>query len=1786
LTTMTLRGSAGEELILPIYSSIYYYNNQFTFPTTSFAVTQVDLAVRGGSIDAFEIGDTGGSGLTIPFLSDRYTNIGPDFINVDIQYTGVADYIILERSVDSLTYVTVDTVAFTGWHLDFVTQGKYYYRAKAVYESFGVTSEYSNVLATGNCEPTLPSNKIWKGVSSAPDNQYGGLDAQRDEVYITSPFYSYFEISDVTAGWYDQFFDFWEERGEIRQRCDRFPGRGFSYTGDFDATYSNDTLRINWYDGSNDITGFSKFWAIGDQPVEVASLVVPSGMQAFLVGSGKIDLGWQGQNDQYIVQRSKGNSFQYVNIDTVSTNFFADVNTLDNSYYYYRVLSYNGELVSLPSNETYLIHKAAFFEPVQNTVTTDITRTSYGGSWGDFDGDGDDDLYVTNAFDQPANFLYENTGNGTFKKIIGSIATSEEAFTRSAAWGDYDNDGFLDLLVPTRDVAGDRIYHNTGSKSFEIAATEVTTATDNIPSESGIWVDLDNDGFLDIVNSNGMVFTNDGSGGFTLTQQLENQFGVLAELPILIWTVSNVDIDNDRDQDLYFTSDAYNMLFLNDGAGVMTYTENLISNPSLRARGFSWADFNNDGNIDLLTGDRTQDMFGLYLNDGNLAFEFFAPDDFVTESSIPVSSYFIGRGYSVADFDNDGNVDIIGMLNSRARIFYNNGNAEFRMLEIEDQAFPQTNQFSHISLADFNGDGAMDIFLPNQEFTGANYMYRNNGNTNNWLTVQLKGIQSNRTAIGARVRVKANNKWQSQTVRSLNGISSGNSLALEFGLGLATIADSVEVLWPSGLITNQKDVPSNRILAIVEVPQAGGPTVNQADSAALVAIYNKNGGANWTRKQGWLTGSPLGWEGVNFNSDGRVISLILNSNNLSDTIASQITTLTALQVLDFSSNKLKGPLPRALGNLTALVNLTLNDNQLDGTIPSSVGTLVNLENLDLYNNKFFGELPKDLGKLLKIKQFEIHNNGFIGFVPAEIGTLKTLAVLRLDNNDFEGPLPIGLGGMTNLQVLYINDNHFTESLPVGLGSLSKLLEFKAQNNEFVGALPTSLSNLKELQFVDISNNQFTGSIAPLALAPYLYYFNGNKNRFTILTDLSKSISDSLLVRNNSLDFGAFELNDRLIKDKRLFISPQDSLFERVDSLHRVGEEIEIFYSVGGSFNTYKWLFNGAPLEAATGIEIFGNSLVLTNPDTPNQGTYVLEITNSNYPGVTLRTFPFNLKLSSLERDKQALLAFAAAVNKGAFPITLNWNASSALTSDWDGVTVAGDRVTELVLPAVIDTDLSDGDQSQIFEGDVPLSFADLSGLVSLNLKDHFLRSFPNISNWPSITSADISNNRLAFKDIIPNVKLGSKVTYIPQRRYDVTTYDTIQAGDDKILRINMSGTGLQYQWFFGKYIAGQLFNNTVDSIIGANSRVYQIENVDFDKMGTYRVVMTHPSVPGLTITSRNKNILARTDVFGTVYADGSNTLLDDGEVILYRKTPEGPFVAEDTALVDGGGEYAFTNVVLGDFLALVNPNRVAFPNTIVTYFEKAEFFADATTIEVRNRVEGIDVEMIFYEEPEIIETGADFEGVLESDFEDDGNQDEEGNGRINSRRKVKKAACSMRRFVRAGRIEEDVYELYAYVESDDEGRFNFEGIEEGKYRLNIEYPGVPMDPNSEIEFIVGGDKENQKFTLLATITEDGIVVEAEEVLYSLKPYIKDIKLYPNPTEGVMKADFLVYRKLEDLKMEIMDVRGIKLFEEELDHRMGLHSTKVDLSQYNAGVYFMVFTDDAGTFRQQVKIGKK
>ena len=131
-----------------------------------------------------------------------------------------------------------------------------------------------------------------------------------------------------------------------------------------------------------------------------------------------------------------------------------------------------------------------------------------------------------------------------------------------------------------------------------------------------------------------------------------------------------------------------------------------------------------------------------------------------------------------------------------------------------------------------------------------------------------------------------------------------------------------------------------------------------------------------------------------------------------------------------------------------------------------------------------------------------------------------------------------------------------------------------------------------------------------------------------------------------------------------------------------------------------------------------------------------------------------------------------------------------------------------------------------------------------------------------------------------------------------------------------------------------------------------------------------------------------------------------------------------------------------------------------------------------------------------------------------------------------------------------------------------------------------MDPNGAIEFVIGGDKENQIFDVNVLVKQTQIEVTLNDILFNVKPHIKDIKLYPNPTEGSLSFDYTVYRKLNDLKVQLLNSQGVILEERPVENRKATYKGVLDLTPYSTGVYFIVFTDEAGTFAQHIKVSRK
>ncbi len=247
-------------------------------------------------------------------------------------------------------------------------------------------------------------------------------------------------------------------------------------------------------------------------------------------------------------------------------------------------------------------------------------------------------------------------------------------------------------------------------------------------------------------------------------------------------------------------------------------------------------------------------------------------------------------------------------------------------------------------------------------------------------------------------------------------------------------------------------------------------TINvTADRAALVALYNATGGADWTNNTNWLSNEGLSeWHGVTTNADGRVTALRLVANELSGGIPAELwANLTNLQVLSLSINTLSGEIPAELGNLTNLQILSLSANTLSGESPAELGNLTNLGGLDLLRNTLSGEIPAELGTLTNLQLLYLHSNLLSGEIPEELGDLTNLQSLYLSENALSGEIPEELGNLANLKLLYLDSNLLSGKIPAKLGNLTNLEDLFLNRNELSGPLPLTLSALSQLLVLDI-----------------------------------------------------------------------------------------------------------------------------------------------------------------------------------------------------------------------------------------------------------------------------------------------------------------------------------------------------------------------------------------------------------------------------------------------------------------------------------------------------------------------------------------------------------------------------------------------------------------------------------------------------------------------------------------------------------------------------------------------
>ena len=276
------------------------------------------------------------------------------------------------------------------------------------------------------------------------------------------------------------------------------------------------------------------------------------------------------------------------------------------------------------------------------------------------------------------------------------------------------------------------------------------------------------------------------------------------------------------------------------------------------------------------------------------------------------------------------------------------------------------------------------------------------------------------------------------------------------------------------------DVPNNDF-NLLGLPFCG-PVAQEGESpdrSALEAFYHATDGPNWTDNTNWLSDKPFGeWHGVTTDNSGNVTGLVLNSNQLSGQLPSELGSLSSLTGLWLGDNQLTGDIPQELGSLSNLTGLSLGNNQLSGEIPAELGNLPNLDILWLNDNQLSGSIPTELGSLSKLTDLWLSANQLSGEIPPELASLSDLIELDLAYNRLSGEIPPELGSLSKLKDLWLSANRLSGSIPPELASLANLQSLQINGNQLTSEIPQELGNLSNLTYLHLAFNELSGEIPP------------------------------------------------------------------------------------------------------------------------------------------------------------------------------------------------------------------------------------------------------------------------------------------------------------------------------------------------------------------------------------------------------------------------------------------------------------------------------------------------------------------------------------------------------------------------------------------------------------------------------------------------------------------------------------------------------------------------------------
>lgn len=477
---------------------------------------------------------------------------------------------------------------------------------------------------------------------------------------------------------------------------------------------------------------------------------------------------------------------------------------------------------------------AALFHNNRDGTFTDVAekagvrndRWGFGVAVADYDNDGWQDIFVANF---GKNRLLHNNHDGTFTDVAVGAGVALGNWSNGATWGDYDGDGRLDLFVTgyVHDDVNNQPDPTSGSVFCQMRGVPVECGPRGLPGEPD------------------HLFHNNGDGTFT---DVSANAGVGDPEAFYGFTAVFVDMNGDAKPDLLVANDSErNFLYMNKGDGTFE-DESIVSGfafnsdgREIASMGLAVGDYLNNGRLDLLVTDFSDDYKALYRNDGDASFAEVGRDVGIAQTAIP----FVGWGDALVDYDNDGWKDVM-MINGhvypqvdqhpwgtsyaqRPLLFRNTHNGRFESVPpVKGTGLAVVTTGRGAAFGDLWNNGKMDVVI--NPVDGTPVVLKNvSADRNHWVEVRLiGGSKSPRDAIGATLYLDANGIRQREDVMSGGSYLSSNDQRAHFGLGSGTDAGTLEIHWPSGKLEKIKLPVADRIYTITE----GQGITSSSDSMA------------------------------------------------------------------------------------------------------------------------------------------------------------------------------------------------------------------------------------------------------------------------------------------------------------------------------------------------------------------------------------------------------------------------------------------------------------------------------------------------------------------------------------------------------------------------------------------------------------------------------------------------------------------------------------------------------------------------------------------------------------------------------------------------------------------------------------------------------------------------------------------------------------------------------------------------------------------------------------------